>query len=914
MTNITKRSLVKLILVSTFFMVPASTFGATIVSTPTAVPPTIVGDLTITSTGSLSGEAVASILAPGDILIIDPNNINPAAINVTREAIFSYDGSVTVIIGENSTVQAGDRGVYCIDNAILDLSNNGTITSSSDTVSIRLFNTTANLIFKNIINTGTGLMESTGIGQVLYLGGSGTLVNNSGIMKSANADTIFIEVFGNDIEITNGIVNSGTITAGGGYNALNLGATKQNITFTNNAPGIVNGNIIVTSNNIAPGTVLIMNGGTINGTVRALEGKARVFEVNGGTITGGIDLSATTGYESIRQSGGTIGNILGNNTATSLQDLSILGPVTTGGTITNLGAIYVQDSFTINHAIPLNDAIPLSVFRSELVIRANGLAINNSSINAPEVTIDPGGVFQANPTGTLIVNGPLKNNGTLNLKVPTPRSNVNVTTVNYSQSAATSAMLEVEIKDKSNFGNMNITGSSPTDVTNRLLKIDVTGTGLIRNLDTFRVVHNTGTGTFAGSFLLLEPLLSTIRFIDVSTPEDIILEALRTPFVDLTTSDITTPPAQVIDEIINSGVPLSPGFEAFVIALDGLSPAEINTALTTAVPQFDGGLVQLSHTLQKNVFNGIGQYIDEHRPLAALIPCYVAGDVGLGRENGFVYSRGNWGKVFASRASQQEQQVSAGYDLDNVGFILGYDQYCSDRVLLGGALSYATGEVRSKATSASRQEVTSFQVTGYSTFDYKGPGYLDVMGAVSFNEYNSTRNIVAGSFFSTALGQFNSWQYGVNLESGYRFSYGKYRIIPVGRLLYSYLQIDNYTETGAGGLNLSVVNKNIQEGVTGIGIKFNSTNYYQAAAYVPEFRFNIFYDWIADDQVMTSDFLEGGSPFITNAIRPNPCTYNVGLSFTALAQSGLVLVLNYDVDINEGYVNNSVSMKFRYEW
>ncbi len=909
MTNITKRSLVKLILVSTFFMVPASTFGETIVSTPTAVPPTIVGDLTITSTGSLtnlSGIDVASKLRREDILIIDPNNINPAAINTTGDAIAAlWDHTeflCTVIIGENSTVQAGSIGVD-VSGITLDLANNGTITSSHDTVHIQDL-----AGFKNIINTSTGLMESTGTGHVLNIGGggSGTLVNNSGIMKSANADTIFL---GGPITITNGIVNSGTITAGGvGNNALNLGGSFSNITFTNNAPGIVNGNIIVTSNtdlSTLGSTVLIMNGGTINGTVKELAGfGVRVFEVNGGTITGGIDLSLGLDADIIRQSGGTIGNILGHTAFN--QQLFILGPVTTGGTITNLSFINVQDSFTINHAI---------TNLTDLNILANGLAINNSSINVANlVAIDPGGVFQANPTGTLISNT-LSNNGTLNLKVPTPASNVNVSTASYSQSAATtSAMLEVEIKDKSNFGNMNITGPAITDVTNRLLKIDVTGTGLIRNLDTFRVVHNTGTGTFAGSFLLLEPLLSTIRFIDVSTRKDIILEALRTPFADLTTSDITTAPAQVIDEIINSGVPLSPSFEAFVIALDGLSPAEINTALTTVVPQFDGGLVQLSHTLQKNVFNGIGQYIDEHRPLAALIPCYVAGDVGLGRENGFVYSRGNWGKVFASRASQQEQQVSAGYDLDNVGFILGYDQYCSDRVLLGGALSYATGEVRSKATSASRQEVTSFQVTGYSTFDYKGPGYLDVMGAVSFNEYNSTRNIVAGSFFSTALGQFNSWQYGVNLESGYRFSYGKYRIIPVGRLLYSYLQIDNYTETGAGGLNLSVVNKNIQEGVTGIGIKFNSTNYYQAAAYVPEFRFNILYDWIADGQVMTSDFLEGGSPFITNAIRPNPCTYNVGLSFTALAQSGLVLVLNYDVDINKGYVNNSVSMKFRYEW
>lgn len=547
-----------------------------------------------------------------------------------------------------------------------------------------------------------------------------------------------------------------------------------------------------------------------------------------------------------------------------------------------------------------------------MIVSPTGTAINNNVISTQNLTIAAGGTFQANPLGTANVSNILTNNGSLILKVPVPGLNVNVTTAFYNQDPA--ALLEVEIKDKQNFGNMDITGAGVTNISNRVLKIDVTGTGLIENLDLFKVIDNTGAGTLAGSFMLLQPSLATIKFIDVSTPTDVILEAIRTPFSDLTDSDITKAPAEVVDEILASGQPLSPEFEAFIIALDSLSQSEIDDAFKTVVPQFDGGLVQLSYSIQKNVFDGIGQYIDEHRALTSLIPGYVAGDVGMGRSSRLLYSRGTWAKVFATRATQQPESVSDGYDLDDIGFIFGYDQYCSDRVVLGGALSYATGEVRSKAPSASRQDVTSFQVTAYSTYDYVCPGYLDIMAAVSFNEYNSTRNIVAGSFFSTALGQFNAWQYGVNLESGYRLSYGKYRIIPVGRLLYTYLQIDNYTETGAGGLSLSVVNDKVEKGMTGIGIKFNSTNDYQEATYVPEFRFNIFYDWIADGQSMSSNFLEGGSAFITNAIRPNPCTYNIGLSLTALAQESLVLVLNYDLDLNRGYAGHSLSMKFRYEW
>lgn len=925
MTNITKKPLVQLVLSSTLFMVVPLAFGATVISTAVTVPPplstTVTGDITITNTGSVTGTGFGIVGDDGDVKVtIDPNNVNPFALHTNLDPIRIdiASGTITLTVGENSAIK-GDTRAMLLNNGGLDLLNNGTITGGA------AIGLAGGSTFVNIINTSIGQIVATGGGSALQFTSTATTgtvsnqgiissttdpaisvrfiagINNTGTISTTNADAIVM----NDAvgTITNGIVNSGTITAGGvGNNAINLGLTTKNITFTNNAPGIVNGNVIVSSN-AAAGTVLLMNGGTINGTVSALAATGnRTYTVNGGTIAGGIDLSATsTGINLIQQFGGTIGNILGGPSNTFL---AILGSVTTGGTITNVGAIGVQAPFTVNNNIT-NTGV-LSVFTN------NGVVFNNSFISASAVNITSGGIFQANPTGTMVVSGALTNNSRLILKAPTPGSNVNVTTNTYSQSS--SGTLEVEIKDKTAFGNMNITGPGVTNIANDILKIDVTGTGLIQNLDTFRVVHNVGGGTFTGSFILLEPSLSTIKFIDVSTPQDIILEAIRTPFSVLTTSDITTPPAQVIDEILSSGVPLSPEFEAFIIALDNLSPVDINTALTTVVPQFDGGLVQLSHSIQKNVFDGLGQYIDEHRPLTSLIPGYVAGDVGMGRGSQLAYSRGNWAKVFSTRAIQQAEQVSDGYDLDNIGFIFGYDQYCSDRIVLGGALSYATGEVRSKAPSASRQEASSFQLTAYSTYDYKCPGYLDVMAAVSFNEYTSTRNIQAGSFFSTALGQFDAWQYGVNLESGYRFSYGKYRIIPVGRLLYSYLQIDNYTETGAGGLNLSVVNNKIEEGITGIGIKFNATNDYREATYVPEIRFNIVYDWIADAQVMTSNFLEGGSPFITNGIKPHPCTYNIGLSLTALAKESLVLVLNYELNLNQGYVDNSISMKFRYEW
>lgn len=350
MRYITKKSLVHIALTSTLFIVVPPVLSATIISTPVIIPPpyqtNVGGDLTITSTGSLSGTGTAIEVENVASIIIDPNNINPAAINTTGTAIL-IDGAgvnATITIGENSTVQ-GDRG---IDNAqgTFTLTNSGTMTAINEVVRVNV-----DAIFADIINTSTGLMEATGTGDVLEVG-FGDSISNSGIMSSTtgniirllsgsiitnaitntgtmqttNAQAIVVET---GTSIGGGIINSGIITAGGGNNAINLGATTNGILFTNNAPGVVTGNVIVTSNSSA-GSVLEMNGGTINGTVIGLvAGAARTFTVNGGTITGGIDLSASTQADNILQFGGSIGDILGN-TGTG-QSLNILGPVTTGG-------------------------------------------------------------------------------------------------------------------------------------------------------------------------------------------------------------------------------------------------------------------------------------------------------------------------------------------------------------------------------------------------------------------------------------------------------------------------------------------------------------------------------------------------------------------------------------------------------
>src|SRR5690606_25843164 len=134
------------------------------------------------------------------------------------------------------------------------------------------------------------------------------------------------------------------------------------------------------------------------------------------------------------------------------------------------------------------------------------------------------------------------------------------------------------------------------------------------------------------------------------------------------------------------------------------------------------------------------------------------------------------------------------------GITLGNDYYVSPAFTIGGAFSYSTADIETKAYTQNTLDIRSFQFTLYGGFEAAGPWYWDGYASASLNQYKSKRNVVIGNLSRTALSEFNAWQYAAKAEGGYIFSWGKYQITPVGAVKFSYLDLDKYTESSAGGL------------------------------------------------------------------------------------------------------------------
>jgi uncharacterized protein with beta-barrel porin domain len=135
-------------------------------------------------------------------------------------------------------------------------------------------------------------------------------------------------------------------------------------------------------------------------------------------------------------------------------------------------------------------------------------------------------------------------------------------------------------------------------------------------------------------------------------------------------------------------------------------------------------------------------------------------------------------------------------------------------------------------------------------------------------------------------------------------------------LFYSHLNLDSYTETGAGALNLSVSPRDTTVVQLGIGPKISTIVGYSGAAIVPEIHAQYIYDMNHDKQQTTSQFINGFGPqFLTEGNDRMPSSYNVGFSISAYGYKSLVFVAAYDYEYRISKLSgNHGYLKFKYIW
>lgn len=838
--------------------------------------------------------------------------------------------------GTISVTGAGGSGI-AITSGFTNIVNSGTITAAAGSTPIRI-NVNVN---GTITNSGT--ITSTDQAAIT-IAGNVTQINNLGTILVTNPGAPAINVIFPAVNITGGIINSGNISAAGGT-AINLGI-GSNIVLTQ-AGGVIAGDIFLAS---LGGNIFTQSGGTINGNVTANNANPNILTLSGGTLNGTLQL-------------GTAGDTV-NLTGTSVQTITTTGGVNTinqsGGTLLTLNGgpadIY---NFTGTVTAPAGTNItvgtinllnPATVTNNSLNINTNllTLAAGSSLTNNAAITIGAGGILN---NGTIYANAPvtaptLTNGGfyfvqndslttitglTTNTGLLGVGDGSEFDTFTYNQTAGSYVP---EIYSPGNNGLLAVGAGGATLAAGSYVSPYYTSGIYLPTGSRFDVI--TSGAAIVPGFTLSQPNSALLYFTSdlVTNPNILTLVAQHRPIATSVEGQPAIAVGAELDLISRSGT-TDPALLILLGQLDTLTTgAELQTALDGLTPTINYALVQASKVSIDSMFSSILYRVEKMKNLKPLgAEEYTVrqpntiyrgmgglnyGDGCCGNENDVQTNDvGVWIAAYGSLLQQKKFRNFSGYKGDSVGYAIGADWGNPDYAVGGLALSYTNNHTVGNNMAANIIDVQSIQGTAYAWIEPIESVFIDAMYGFAQHQYYSRRNIAVGTYSTAAFGEkFYGTQYAVQTDLGYAFTYDYLVVAPVGRFKYSYLAVDSYTETGAGGVGLSVENKSLKELVAGAGLRLLGHMTFAQAQYDPELSAMILYDFCADGQETSSNFLGGGGFFPTEGPNPSHTSYLYGFGITAYTNDHYAFQLKYNLQIGDRYhfYANSGFMQLRGEW
>jgi len=331
-----------------------------------------------------------------------------------------------------------------------------------------------------------------------------------------------------------------------------------------------------------------------------------------------------------------------------------------------------------------------------------------------------------------------------------------------------------------------------------------------------------------------------------------------------------------------------------LLALFTGTEQQLSDDVESTLPGVSGGVSQMTNIATNAVTGVVAARQDLTR--------------GLSSGDGFMTDRHIWFKPFGGWTEQDSRQGVNGYDIDSYGLAVGFDGDVSSAWNVGVALAYINSDVESSLTSGSHSiDMDSYMAKVYATKMIDDVTALNLQVGAGVSDYDSQRRIFTGDI---ANADYDSWnlQLSAELERSYQLN-DKTVVTPYIHADYSYVNVEDYSESGAGALNLNVDDDSSDSLIIGAGVK---GNYNVSDSLLLLANAGVGYDVMTDRSSLTSSFAGGGAQFTTEGIKPDEVTYNAGVGAKYSLENGTEITASYNVDARQDYTDQSLSANFRF--
>ena len=831
----------------------------------------VAGDSTTTLGGIISG-AGGSLLKTGiGSLLLSGDNTFDGGVELREGTLVLGDndalGTGTLSVTGDSVLQSDDdaRNV----NEAISIGDMVTLTVSGDT-DLRLTGT--------ISGAGSLTVDMGDDTRLLSLNGAntysgGTTLNSGGVILGSNISfgTGDVSVTGdftlesnldarrflNNFDVATGATLSftgesilqqfGVVISGDGALAIDLNADDDEMvlrgvnTYTGGTT-LTTGTIVLANNAaLGDGALILAGNGTIESTA-----SSRVIDndIDTGNFTLTFD-----GTRNLQLNGIISGT--GGLTLDAAATLTLTGDNTmTGLTQINMGSHLAFDGGTLGGSVDINDG---------------GLLTGDGRILgvASDLTLRTGGTLSpGDSVGTIEVGG------------------------DYLQETGSTYIFEIDA-DSGLADLLDVTGAATLE-SGSTIEASLTGDGYIASGQLFAVIEADGGITDNGVQLVTDLATVTVDlirdpgFVNGTMTWSIELSRAANAYSAAALSGNNMSIGSTLDSTISIANADPTGSAAALLGrLDALDATTYNQAVSALSPE---PFNVTNATNLENIRNFTTQqvtYLAAHRAgldaapipapgplpgsmaLAANDPLILAAAIAQAEgatQPGEIDDDPRWGRYFKVSGVFADQDTTTnrtGFDATAFGAQVGIDYSFTTNFVAGLALGYMYTDADLKLGRGNIQDQV-IRAGPYASY-YKGDWYLDGSATFAWHFYDSDRN--NPTLGLSAHGNYEGYDITGYLGTGYRFHVDRnLTVTPIASVLYSHFYYESFTESGSGGMPLTLPSRDSDSFRSRLGA---SVSYR-----VPGLKFRpipyLYMGWeheYLDDDSIDAAFASGGSPF-----------------------------------------------------
>jgi outer membrane autotransporter protein len=277
---------------------------------------------------------------------------------------------------------------------------------------------------------------------------------------------------------------------------------------------------------------------------------------------------------------------------------------------------------------------------------------------------------------------------------------------------------------------------------------------------------------------------------------------------------------------------------------------------------------------------------------ADLAPGFTAGQEGgepwyMGRLSAFVS-----GTIGTGDTDGSDEEI--GFDFDFYALTAGVDYRITDTAVLGLALNYASNDSDFDFNGGD-MDTDSYGITLYGTASITEQIWIEGSAGYTRNDFDMSRNIVYATINRTAQGDTDGNEWNGSVGVGYDWYVDALSITPTAKLAILRSNVDGFAESGAGGLNLTVEDQDIDSLTSSLGVELSYAISTDFGVLVPGARAAWVHEFDDDSRVITLRYTADPANTALTVITDDPDRNyaDAGLSLVAILPGGNSLYLDY---------------------